>query len=525
MFRKLRKWRGRTGAFLLLFSLFFSLLVHSSVSAATPYDDIIKVDSTMTLNGVDISNDWYARMRTGVLAAPSDTGLQTAWAGFQTALNNDTGWAVLKCPDATCGGGGYLQLVVTDPASHYSFQTQSSTSYHFLTVPTTNSYLITMRIDNNGNPVVGVGAAAVGEYISGYLGYRVYSNASINTHVFYINAPVDYPIGYEGERAPALHDDNDGDGLITAKEIIQGTSDTQTDTDGDGLNDLKESIWNPDRDTLFCKSDMSACAYPDPAKKDLYVEVDWMKESGLLGRSFKPSETQLSMVKDAYSAHGINAHFDTGQYGGGNELPIYTQNLSFYITPTETDFYDYKYGDSAMSANFESERYRVWHYLISGYRYIQDPASSGASYVGDDDSFVSTGYIQDSTSFPHVYDTDHAVAGTILHELGHSLCLSSQQEYINQSSECIYAGIHTLDDSDYDSYHSVMNYSYQMTDLVNLSSGLTTPNDHDDWSAIKDNMGDFTSSNAEGVDPASQNNRLMLPNSRMLIDRVPRITS
>lgn len=449
-------------------------------------------------------------------------------ASYQAAINDSTNGTGFVSYGHNNNGEFVRVSWTRDPNAHLEWSSNPSSMYDYQEVDLlsngTGSGEVTIQCDGSHN-FWGIKNAYTGATSSTLTlqGHNFNTTSLLYLYSVGDNFAYNYPSGYTGASMLDKSTDGDNDGLSAAQEEIQGTSDTNPDTDGDGIDDLKESVWYPDRNVIFCGS--SECAYPDPVKKDLYVEVDWMKEPGLFGRSFKPSTTQLDYVVDAYAAQDINAHFDTGQYGGGNELPVYTQNLSFYITPTGTDFYDYKYGDSAMSANFESNRYHVWHYLISGYHYTQDTGSSGASYVGDDDSFVSTGLIQDSTSFPHVYDIDHAIAGTILHELGHSLCLSSQQEYTNQPSECIYAGIHTLDNSTYDSYHSVMNYSYQMTDLVNLSSGLATPNDHDDWSAIKDGMKDFTSSDAEGVDPNSQNNRLMLPNTRTLIKRIPHITS
>lgn len=280
------------------------------------------------------------------------------------------------------------------------------------------------------------------------------------------------------------------------------------DSDGDGLNDYVESRSYPSRQTVFCGT---SCVYPDPIIKDVYVELDWMKEPGLLGRSFKPNVTQLAAVESAFADQDITVHFDTGQYGGGNELPTYTEELSFYRDENATDFYDYKYGNSTIAANFDSDRYRIWHYVISGYRYTQNINSSGASYVGDDDSFISVGHLEDTISG----SIDDAIAGTILHELGHSLCLNNTQEYIDHSASCIYEGVHAENNSTYDSYESVMNYDYQFSDLVDLSNGIGTPEDHDDWGAIAIGMDDFIDSDAEGEAPSSSrsNARQLTPNS------------
>jgi hypothetical protein len=311
-----------------------------------------------------------------------------------------------------------------------------------------------------------------------------------------------YPAEYGGVLLQDVSTDVDDDGLIKAQEMTQGTSDVDMDgdTDNDGINDLKESVWYPDRNTVFCGS--SECAYPDPVKKDLYVEVDWMKESGLFGRSFKPSATQLSMVQEAYNAHGINTHFDTGQYGGGNQLPSYVSNLSFTVDSSGADFYDYKNGTSTLAANFNSNRQHIWHYMVSGYEWNDgdssthyDEGSSGATYISDDDTFVSAGLIEDNPNNDFTYSSvNNAMAGTILHELGHSLCLNNQLSY-SLRSECYYQYIDV--NSAPSSYSSVMNYSYQMSDLLDYSDGANSPanSDHDDWNAVGLGFADFASVN------------------------------
>ena len=311
---------------------------------------------------------------------------------------------------------------------------------------------------------------------------------SLSSQPFIYTGAFTPPEGYEGEIPEYQATDNDGDGLNETQEQAQGTSDTDGDTDGDGINDLMESVWYPNRDDVFCGS--SACAYPDPAKKDLYVEVDWMKEADLFGRSFKPSTTQLGYVTNAYAAQGINAHFDTGQYGGGNELPTYVQNLHFEKDASNFDFYDYKNGTSTTSANFGSNRYHIWHYMITGYEYADITGSSGVSYFSDDDAFISSGLIEDNPGNDFTYSNiDYAIAGTILHELGHNLCLNDKTTTLH--SECYSSYIDSY--SAPSAYNSVMNYSYQMSNLLDYSSGANGSSDHNDWGAVSLGFADFVS--------------------------------
>lgn len=341
--------------------------------------------------------------------------------------------------------------------------------------------------------------------------YNSYYISNLFAYTDYLN----YPTNYAGEQVVTSANewtDIDNDGLSSAKEITQGTSSNNSDTDGDGLNDYVESQWNPNRDVIFCGTE---CEYPDPLTKDVYVEIDWMTDP-IAGESFKPSEAQLDDIVSAFGTQGIIVHLDTGRLGGGSELPTYTENLRMYKSVSAADFYDYKDG----VGGFANNRRHIWHYMIAGNQYYEDQNSSGAAYVGDDDSFISIGRIKRHLNdFPHASSEDDAIAGTILHELGHNLCLSDVSEYDEQPASCIYEGIHSLDNPTYSNYQSVMNYTYQMGDLLDFSTGLNAPlEDHDDWSGVEEGMGNFVSSNAEGDLPSSNqpNSLLLRPYTRSL---------
>lgn len=297
---------------------------------------------------------------------------------------------------------------------------------------------------------------------------------------------INYPAGYEGSLLPDGSDiDTDNDGLTLIQELQQGTSDNNTDTDGDGINDFKESKWLPDRDAIFCNTSVTphTCAYPDPTTKDIYVEIDWMQNSS---RSLEPSNTQKDLIASGLDDKGYNVHIDTGEYGGGNALP-YVTDLDFEPSATETDYFDLKNGDStsSISANFDPARKNIWRYVISGYNYDESPGSSGAAFAGSDNVFVSYGFVEDNQSQFGYTDFDTAIAGTTVHELGHSLCLSRGYSYTFQSAECQFSGIDNTGAPL--TYDSVMNYRLQMV-VTHLSDGDNGSGDHDDWTAI-DNGG------------------------------------
>lgn len=338
------------------------------------------------------------------------------------------------------------------------------------------------------------------------------------SYIYASNWPITYPDNYDGMYVPSILD-ADNDGLTNARERTQGTSDVDEDTDNDGLSDLKESSWNPYRDDLFCKLSVTphVCAYPNPTSKDLYVELDWM-DDGV--HSYKPTNAQIEKVKDAFANHDIVAHFDVGQYGGGNLLPSLSGNLIFLPTDNEIDFYDLKNGTPVEAGNFDSERQNTWYYMVAGANFMVDEEDTltqrtGASFPGDDDSIVSMERITDLN--PTDFDT--AVAGTILHELGHNLCLSNQEMYTEQGALCLYGEIDKeMSASPSVDYNSVMNYRYQLTQADYSHGANGSPNDHDDWSAIALGLDDFTSSSFEGG-LMSQNRSLSSNKSNYLMMR------
>ncbi|MCA9338396.1 hypothetical protein KC949_02460, partial [Candidatus Saccharibacteria bacterium] len=86
-------------------------------------------------------------------------------------------------------------------------------------------------------------------------------------------------------------------------------------------------------------------------------------------------------------------------------------------------------------------------------------------------------------------DFDDAIAGTIMHELGHNLCLTNSS-YTGQDPSCLFSGV----DDEFNvnnNYHSAMNYTYQFTNQYSYSDGTHGAGDHDDKSAVLLGMNDF----------------------------------
>ncbi len=363
---------------------------------------------------------------------------------------------------------------------------------------------VELYMDGSGNPGCFFTADA-GGWRNTFFGESISQVFTGRYYNFVTTYSANYPTSYAGESINGTVDDFDGDNLDYIQEAIQYTSDTDVDTDGDGIDDFIESAWYPYRNVTFCDTGVSpyVCAYPEPLAKDLYIEIDWMYDSGE-DKLYKPTSTHLDQVVDILSDNEIFTHIDMGEYGGGNQLPVYSSNANFDPTVGHIDLDDYKYGGDStdtggptISAQFDSLRLDIWRYMIVGDT-IGDASASTyaqAETLGDD-SFIAYGNTEDRDEH-YEYSFDRALAGIITHEIGHYLCLSSVQHYAEQDEDCVFADIDQIDaDEDYQSVMSVdlalpRIEAWDDIEDLDFSDGTNGVNDHNDWSAIQDGMEAF----------------------------------
>lgn len=489
------------GVFAILLAVFSANLPTKIASATSVYDNSYQTASSLVLDAaycggtdsIDLKNNWASYITDpSKWYNPAWQYLPNGWpmltkASFENAINSPNGsWGV------TLGGNGQFVEIFWSNGGNPTQLWWYANYIIFGGTPSSGTSANSVRL-YCGHSTYGTGGntvyANVGNYDNGN-GLTVSLADGSYRNLFVHNSDSNYPSGYAGTLINTSDNwsDMDGDGLIAADEVAQSTSDTKRDTDGDGLNDHIESTQFNNRVSVFCDTipNPDVCAYPDPIEKDVYVEIDWMNDT-VNSRILKPSNTQLGIVESMFGSEDINIHFDTGEFGGGNELSAYTEILPLTDTSLVTDFGDIKAG------NFDSDREGIWKYLVYGYEYIEVPGSSGRAEVSGDDIFISGGLVEDN---PNTVSKDRAVAGTVAHEIGHTLCLSQTQMYVEQPSECVHGSIDN-DSNKPLTYESVMNYRYQLTvdddlGVVDFSDGTHGSGDHDDWEAIELGMADFT---------------------------------
>lgn len=228
--------------------------------------------------------------------------------------------------------------------------------------------------------------------------------------------------------------DSDGDGLADEWEIFGA------DVNGDGTIDV----------------DLPAMG-ADPAKKDIFVEVDWMvrpQKKFLFWetqspRSMAPSDNAMYMVYEAFQNHNINLHIDAGadstdfvtgarwgDLSGGNEIP--------YV-----DTFDLNNWGTTVQENLTEARSYIFRHCIFMDRFI-NPFNGGTSTSGIAAGIPGQCFIVSNQDAVFA-GGDVSVGGTFMHELGHTLGL--------RHGGC--------DNTQYKpNYLSIMNYLFQNTGLV-----------------------------------------------------------
>ncbi len=235
-----------------------------------------------------------------------------------------------------------------------------------------------------------------------------------------------------------------GDCLCWAAVVF---SVTVQDTDGDGIPDAVETNGMTD------PADGSFVNFPamgaNPNVKDIFIQLDWMVAAT---HNHQPKAAALAKVVAAFAAAPggpINVHFDTGQggafTGGGHQIPEATP------TAWKKDFNAFK------AANFANNRRNFWRYGLMAHSQ-PGTTSSGISDLPGGDFMVTFGGWTHADPADNMVGTVDEQAGTIMHESGHGYNLKHG------------GGAHLPNCKP--NFESVMNYSYQVTGLMDNAGNI-----------------------------------------------------
>jgi hypothetical protein len=234
-----------------------------------------------------------------------------------------------------------------------------------------------------------------------------------------------------------------GDGVPDNIEKIHGTNPMNDDTDEDGLEDSFEindlSVKSPDELAVWNSIPNNVDDKPDPLKKDIYIEVDWM-EGEVLGNRYlnyikganEKVECNHKMDPDAKrkiinafknspvtncdGSNGIRLHIDdgTGDWNGGENIPH--KNKIEHTTKGKeyNNLFNNKGLEGFGNYGFTPERIKFFHYSV----FAHDSDESGiintkngyGVYAGNK-FVIYNNNIGNTKEEVHVF----------MHELGHNL--------------------------------------------------------------------------------------------------------
>ena len=244
---------------------------------------------------------------------------------------------------------------------------------------------------------------------------------------------------------------------VTWAAVVFSTTVQDTDKDGlldtweeNGFRDMERSTSAPTGEFVDLKR-MGA----DKTKRDLFIEIDWMKAAG---HTHKPKAGVLTDFTKAFTDQGIVVHIDTGQdalFNGGEELPE-TASVA-----AKGGLESIKNADGPSGRkNFQNSRRFIFHYSLWGHQYslkdkdgtASDENSCGFADLPGGDTLVMFG------SWTDMVGNRQQQTGCFLHEFGHNLNLQhGGNDQRNHKPQ----------------YQSVMNYLYTLQGLTATDGKVT----------------------------------------------------
>jgi CSLREA domain-containing protein len=211
------------------------------------------------------------------------------------------------------------------------------------------------------------------------------------------------------------------------------------DSDGDGLpNEWELHGYNG--------LDLPAMG-ADPNHKDIFIEIDYMKEAGFIcsniiscrvGHDHKPDQEAIDMVVEAFknapvsnpdNINGINLHVDLGsestmKFVRGSPVKWGALSRSDALPHDDYTVTDNPGNEfpQIKSKYFESSRKGIFHYTI----FVHESEAAGTAEIPDDSILAGTPGDDLLVAFPNFAQNSKPAiwqAGVFMHELGHNLGL------------------------------------------------------------------------------------------------------
>ncbi len=251
------------------------------------------------------------------------------------------------------------------------------------------------------------------------------------------------------------------------------------DSDNDMVPDWWEEKWgynanswdnhshlDPDNDALNNIEECYTDEYgSNPFQKDIFLEFDWTLSQNPQNSNL-PSQEKITEMTQRFAEHNITIHVDTGQFGGGEEIPYQPQ----FNYDTLRDLY-WQY---FLNNDINNPRKGIFHYGI-----ICDVGPGpGFSFIGwyHHDAFcISAQTLEDGNP---LWTRDQLIITGSMHELGHTLGLFADDHNGNDNRAAVEPWY-----KDYwlfRNYKSCMNYRYTWQ-ILDYSDGTHGPGDFDDW--------------------------------------------
>jgi parallel beta-helix repeat protein len=251
------------------------------------------------------------------------------------------------------------------------------------------------------------------------------------------------------------------------------------DTDNDGAPDWWEVKWgyspdvwddhqhlDPDNDSL---NNIEEC-YMDqfgsnPFAKDLFLEFDWTK-SLQWNSTNKPPVEEITQMIDAFAQQNISFHIDTGELGGGEELP--PQSSVSYAEIIDI------YWDSFLHNDLNNPRQNIFHYgIICDYSQSGGFAVMGWNHLN---AFIISAQLL-AESYPR-YTKGWLATAASMHEVGHTCGLIATTYKGIDNRNTVYP--YYKEFWGYLSYKSMLNYHYTYS-FLDFSDGSHGRGDFNDW--------------------------------------------